>query len=58
MTISTIIRDARLFPTLIAALSLIAGISYFIHKDWGRGIYWTATTVIVFAATFLISSGR
>jgi len=42
----------RLFPTVIAALSLAAALAYLPARDWRRVVYWLAAAALVIVVTW------
>ena len=42
----------RLFPCILMALDLCAGVVYALHGDWRRLVYWVAAAVLTATVTF------
>ena len=44
--------SAKLFPCVLMALDVAAGVVYACHGDWRRFIYWIAAAVLTATVTF------
>lgn len=45
-------RMQYIFPSVLIALNIAAGIMCFISKDYKKGVYWLAAAVLNISVTF------